>query len=73
MKSQENLDWNDQNELDEFLERQKKYREMMEKNSEKMLENLKEMDEEENPKLNDKKEELQERWFRVARAQLRLA
>jgi hypothetical protein len=62
LKSQENLDWNDQNELDEFLERQKKYREMMEKNSEKMLENLKEMDEEENPRLNDKKEELQERW-----------
>jgi len=62
LKSQENLDWNDQNELDEFLDRQKKYREMMEKNSEKMLENLKEMDEEENPRLNDKKEELQERW-----------
>jgi len=62
LKSQENLDWNDQNELDEFLERQKKYREMMEKNSEKMLENLQEMDEEENPRLNDKKEELQERW-----------
>ncbi len=62
LKSQENLDWNDQNELDEFLERQKKYREMMEKNSEKMLENLKEMDEEENSRLNDKKEELQERW-----------
>jgi hypothetical protein len=62
LKSQENLDWNDQNEVEEFLERQKKYREMMEKNSEKMLENLKEMDEEENPRLNDKKEELQERW-----------
>jgi hypothetical protein len=62
LKSQENVDWNDQNELNEFLERQKKYREMMEKNSEKMLENLKEMDEEDNPELNSKKEELQERW-----------
>ncbi len=62
LRSQENLDWNDQNELDDFLERQKKYREMMEKNSEKMLENLKEMDEEDNPLLNEKKEELQERW-----------
>ena len=62
LKSQENLDWNDQNELDDFLERQKKYREMMEKNSEKMLENLKEMDEEDNPLLKEKKEELQERW-----------
>lgn len=62
LKSQENLDWNDQNELDDFLERQKKYREMMEKNSEKMLQNLEEMDEEDNPQLNDKKEELQERW-----------
>jgi hypothetical protein len=62
LKSQENVDWNDQNELNEFLERQKKYREMMEKNSERMLENLKEMDEEDNPELNSKKEELQERW-----------
>ena len=62
LKSQENLDWNDQNELDEFLERQKKYREMMEKNSEKMLQNLEELDEEDNPRLNEKKEELQERW-----------
>lgn len=62
LKSQESLDWNDQNELDEFLERQKRYREMMEKNSEKMIENLKEMDEEENAQLTDKKKELQKRW-----------
>ena len=62
LKTKENAEWSDQKKLDEFLERQKKYREMMEKNSEKMLENLKEMDEEENTGLNEKKQELEDRW-----------
>lgn len=62
LKTKESAEWSDQKKLDEFLERQKKYREMMEKNSEKMLENLKELDEEDNMQLNDKKNELEKRW-----------
>ena len=62
LKTKESAEWSDQKKLDEFLERQKKYREMMEKNSEKMLDNLKELDEEDNMELNDKKRELEKRW-----------
>ncbi len=62
LRTKESAEWSDQKKLDEFLERQKKYREMMEKNSEKMLENLQEIDEEDNIELNDKKKELEKRW-----------
>lgn len=57
LKNKESTDWNDKKELDEFLEKQKRYQEMMDKNAETMKENLNEFDEE-NPLLEDKKEEL---------------
>jgi hypothetical protein len=62
LKTKESTEWSDQKKLDEFIERQKKYREMMEKNSDKMLQNLKEMDEEDNEALDEKKQELEDRW-----------
>ena len=62
LKTKKDTEWSDQKKLDEFLERQKKYREMMEKNSDNMLQNLKEMDEEDNKALNEKKQDLENRW-----------
>ena len=62
LKTKKETEWSDQKKLDGVLERQKKYREMMEKNSDKMLQNLEEMDEEDNKALNEKKQELEDRW-----------
>ena len=61
LKNKEKTDWNDKKELDEFLERQKSYQDMMDKNSEKMMKNFDEMDDENNPLLEEKKEELKKR------------
>ncbi len=61
LKSKNNTDWNDKKQLDEYLERQKKYEQMLQKNTEKLLENLEEMDKEENLNLEDKKQNLKKR------------
>ena len=61
LKNKEKADWNDKKELDEFLERQKSYQEMMDKNTEKMMKNFDEMDDENNPLLEEKKDELKMR------------
>lgn len=60
LKNKESTDWNDKKELDEFLEKQKRYQEMMDKNSDTMKENLNEFDED-NPSLEEKKDELVKR------------
>lgn len=62
LKNKEKTDWNDQKQLDEFIERQKAYQDMMEENSEKMKRLLDEMDTEDEPMLNEDKEELKKRW-----------
>ena len=61
LKNKERTDWNDKKELDEFLERQKRYQEMMDKNTDQMRESLEEMDDENNSSLEEKKEELDKR------------
>lgn len=57
LKNKESTDWNDKKELDAFLEKQKRYQEMMDKNADTMKENLNEFDEV-NPSLEEKKDEL---------------
>ena len=61
LKNKERTDWNDKKELDEFLERQKRYQEMMDKNTDQMRESLEEMEDENNSSLEEKKEELDKR------------
>ena len=61
LKNKESTDWNDKKELDEFLERQKRYQEMMDKNTDQMRESLEEMGDENNSSLEEKKEELDKR------------
>ncbi|MDN3641410.1 hypothetical protein QWY87_01765 [Lutimonas halocynthiae] len=62
LKNKENVDWNDKKQLEDFLDRQKQYQEMMDKNAEKMKDNLDEMNDEDDPALTEKKEELKKRW-----------
>lgn len=62
LKNKENIDWNDKKQLEDFLDRQKQYQEMMDKNAEKMKDNLDEMNDEDDPALTEKKEELKKRW-----------
>ena len=66
LKNKEETDWNDKKQLEEFLERQKRYQEMMDKNAEMMKENLDDMDMEDQPDLEDKKDELKKRWEELA-------
>lgn len=66
LKNKEDADWNDKKQLKEFLERQKSYQEMMDKNAEMMKENLDDMDMEDQPDLEDKKDELKKRWEELA-------
>ena len=66
LKNKEDADWNDKKELEEFLERQKRYQRMMDKNAEMMQENLDDMDMEDQPDLEDKKDELKKRWEEMA-------
>ncbi len=61
IKTKEKRDWNDKKQLDEFIKRQKKYEEMMQKNRDNLLKNLEEMDDEKDSNLKDKKEELKKR------------
>lgn len=61
IKTKKKGDWNDKKQLDEFIKRQKKYEEMMQKNRDNLLKNLEEMDDEKDSNLKDKKEELKKR------------
>lgn len=65
LKNKENTDWNDKKQLDDFLERQNQYQEMMDRNAEMMKDNLDEIDDQDDPALKDKKEELKKRWDEV--------
>ncbi len=66
LKNKEETDWNDKKQLEDFIERQKRYQEMMDKNAEMMKENLDDMDMEDQPDLKDKKDELKKRWEEMA-------
>ncbi|NOQ91310.1 MAG: DUF4175 family protein [Flavobacteriaceae bacterium] len=61
LKNKTNNDWNDKKEWDQFLERQQQYQKMLEKNSDKLLQNLEEMEKEENSDLEEKKQNLKKR------------
>ncbi len=61
LKNKNNTNWNDKKELDQFLERQQQCKKMLEKNSDKLLQNLEEMEKEENTNLEDKKQNLKKR------------
>ncbi len=62
LKNKDEIGWNDKKDLDQYLERQKKYQQMLKENADKLLENLKELDIDENDEnLNDKKDALQKR------------
>ncbi len=61
IKTKKKRDWNDKKQLDEFIKRQKKYEEMMQKNRDNLLKNLEETDDEKDSNLKDKKEELKKR------------
>lgn len=62
LKNKENTDWNDKKKLDEFLKRQKSYQEMMDKQVDKMQENLNELEDDDNPSLQEKRQDLKNRY-----------
>ncbi|MCA0932950.1 hypothetical protein LCM02_10850 [Lutimonas saemankumensis] len=62
LKNKEETDWNDKKELENFLERQKSYDQMIEKNAEKMMDNLDEVNPDDQESLKDRQEELKKRW-----------
>ncbi len=62
LKNKENTDWNDKKKLDDFLKRQRSYQEMMDKQVDKMQENLNELDDEDNPSLEEKRQDLKNRY-----------
>lgn len=61
LRSKNISDWNDKKQLDQFLKRQEQYQEMLKNNSDKLLQNLEELNEDENSDINDKKESLKRR------------
>lgn len=62
LKSKGDQDWNDQQEMKRFVERNKQYREMMEKLSDEMIRNLEELEENPSENLEEKRQELEDRW-----------
>jgi len=70
IKNKPELNWNDKNEMNQFLKRQEQYQEMFEQQTDKLKENLDEQGENENNEsLRDKKEELQKRIEETAEMQ----
>ncbi|RUA06436.1 MAG: hypothetical protein DSY82_09670 [Flavobacteriia bacterium] len=62
LKNKKNINWNEKNNLDNFLDRQKKYQQMLEKNRNKLIENLDELPVDQgNKTLQEKKEALKKR------------
>ncbi len=70
IKNKPELNWNDKNEMNQFLKRQEQYQEMFEEQTQKLKENLDEQGEnDDNQSLKDKKEELQKRIKETAEMQ----
>ncbi len=61
LKTRNSNNWNDKKQLDDFIKRQKKYKEVMKKNIDLLLKNLEEEEDLENDNLKDKKEALKKR------------
>ena len=62
LKKKSEMNWNDKKEFDQFLKRQNQYQEMLEKNTDKLIENLDEQElNNEDQSIKDKKEELKRR------------
>ena len=62
LRKKSDLNWNDKKEFDQFLKRQEQYKQMQEKHTENLKENLDEKERnDENAEIKDKKEELKKR------------
>ena len=61
LKSKNNSEWNDEKQLEDFIERQKAYQEILDKNRENILRNMDEMERSEDPKINEKNDDLRKR------------
>ncbi|MDY7394681.1 DUF4175 family protein [Aureibaculum sp. 2210JD6-5] len=62
LKKKSDLNWNDKKEFDQFLKRQEQYKQMQEKHTENLKENLDEQEQnDENQTIKDRKEELKKR------------
>lgn len=61
IKNKNSVDWNDKKQMDAFLKRQKNYQNNLKRNSEKLLQNLNEMDKESDPGIEERKQELKKR------------
>ncbi|MCG1035079.1 DUF4175 family protein [Polaribacter sargassicola] len=60
LQTKKNISWNDKNKIENFVKRQQDYNQMMNKQSEKLQDNLEEINDE-NEALKNKKEELKKR------------
>ncbi len=61
LKRKDDQNWNDKKELDKFLQRQKQYKEILKKNTDKLFDNLEEMDDESSPEMQEKNDDLKSR------------
>ncbi len=61
LKTKDDQNWNDKKELDKFLQRQKKYKEILKENTDKLLNNLEEMNMDSSPEMQEKNKELESR------------
>ncbi|MCB0459331.1 MAG: hypothetical protein KDC74_04850, partial [Flavobacteriaceae bacterium] len=72
LKKKPNLNWNDKKEFDQFLERQEKYQQMLQKQTDQLLENLNEQEMNENDNsIKEKKDELLKRMEEAKELQKR--
>jgi len=58
LKSKNKAEWNDEKQLEDFIERQKAYQEILNKNRENILRNMEEMEKSSDPEMNEKQNEL---------------
>ena len=58
LKNKNKSEWNDEKQLEDYLDRQKTYQEVLEKNRENILRNMEEMERSSDPKMNEKQDEL---------------
>ncbi len=61
LKSKNKTDWNDEKQLEEFIERQMGYQRIMDRSRESVLRNMEEMETPSDPGLKDKQNELKKR------------
>lgn len=72
LKKKPNLNWNDKKEFDQFLERQEKYQQMLQRQTDQLIENLDEQEMNENDNsIKEKKDELMKRMEEAKELQKR--